>query len=371
MIKRKKISLKKLKELLDPVLMENFFKKRYKRYYQGAENCHFLGIKRIKRFIGGKSISASYFLKLKIGDQKKIKIINGRARQRLLTDENNPQRHFLVLKHLHSCGFGEDVPRPLDYIPSYNLLLYENIEGEALQHKLIKNEVDVVLNFIPRIISWFKKLHQLRIKDKRILLRDRKAETRESRHALFLVRKYYSKGLVFLRKTINKIDSLWRKKKNLFLKKENYSLCHYDVHFGNFLIDKQKLKVIDFSDACFYDYFADLACFLTQVESMLEYYVPSKVKIILPKIKKQIINLYLGRQLTSEESFRLKYFEIRRLVLMLANLIFVERDEKSKKKILDNFKKRIDSRLKKIDPVRSSAKPHSLKSHQAKPHLTA
>jgi len=185
------------------------------------------------------------------------------------------------------------------------------------------------------------------------------------------VRKYYSKGLVFLRKTINKIDSLWRKKKNLFLKKENYSLCHYDVHFGNFLIDKQKLKVIDFSDACFYDYFADLACFLTQVESMLEYYVPSKVKIILPKIKKQIINLYLGRQLTSEESFRLKYFEIRRLVLMLANLIFVERDEKSKKKILDNFKKRIDSRLKKIDPVRSSAKPHSLKSHQAKPHLTA
>ena len=371
MIKRKKISFKKLKELLDPVLMENFFKKRYKRYYQGAENCHFLGIKRIKRFIGGKSISASYFLKLKIGDQKKIKIINGRARQRLLTDENNPQRHFLVLKHLHSCGFGEDVPRPLDYIPSYNLLLYENIEGEALQHKLIKNEVDVVLNFIPRIISWFKKLHQLRIKDKRILLRDRKAETRESRHALFLVRKYYSKGLVFLRKTINKIDSLWRKKKNLFLKKENYSLCHYDVHFGNFLIDKQKLKVIDFSDACFYDYFADLACFLTQVESMLEYYVPSKVKIILPKIKKQIINLYLGRQLTSEESFRLKYFEIRRLVLMLANLIFVERDEKSKKKILDNFKKRIDSRLKKIDPVRSSAKPHSLKSHQAKPHLTA
>ena len=371
MIKRKKISFKKLKELLDPVLMENFFKKRYKRYYQGAENCHFLGIKRIKRFIGGKSISASYFLKLKIGDQKKIKIINGRARQRLLTDENNPQRHFLVLKHLHSCGFGEDVPRPLDYIPSYNLLLYENIEGEALQHKLIKNEVDVVLNFIPRIISWLKKLHQLRIKDKRILLRDRKAETRESRHALFLVRKYYSKGLVFLRKTINKINSLWRKKKNLFLKKENYSLCHYDVHFGNFLIDKQKLKVIDFSDACFYDYFADLACFLTQVESMLEYYVPSKVKIILPKIKKQIINLYLGRQLTSEESFRLKYFEIRRLVLMLANLIFVERDEKSKKKILDNFKKRIDSRLKKIDPVRSSAKPHSLKSHQAKPHLTA
>ena len=350
MIKRKKISLKKLKELIDPVLMEKFFKKRYKRYYQGAENCHFLGIKRIKRFIGGKFISASYFLKMKIGDQEKIKIINGRARQRLLTDENNPCRHFLVLSHLYFGGFENEVPRPLDYIPSYNLLLYENIEGEALQHKLIKNEVevDVVLNFIPQIISWLKKLHQLRIKDKRLLLRDRKAEVRESRHALFLMRKYYPKGLVFLRKTINKIDSLWRKKKNLFLKKENYSLCHYDVHFGNFLIDKQKLKVIDFSDACFYDYFADLACFLIQAESMLEYYAPSKVKIILPKIKKQIIDLYLGHQLTGEESFRLKYFEIRRLVLILANLIFVEGDEKNKKKMLDDFKKRIDSRLKKI-----------------------
>jgi len=183
MMKRKRIPFKKIKKLLDPDFINKFFNKRYRRYYKEAKGCRFLGIKKIKRFAGGKSISASYFLKLKIGKEEKIKIIDGRARQRLFTDENNPQRHYLVLKHLYTKNFSREVPRPLDYQKPYNLLLYEEVEGEALQQKLMRGEISFVLSFIPKIVFWLRKLHRENLLkgrlaalegSNRILLRDKK-----------------------------------------------------------------------------------------------------------------------------------------------------------------------------------------------------
>ncbi|OIP76305.1 MAG: hypothetical protein AUK09_02460 [Parcubacteria group bacterium CG2_30_36_38] len=358
MMKRKRIPFKKIKKLLDPDFINKFFNKRYRRYYKEAKGCRFLGIKKIKRFAGGKSISASYFLKLKIGKEEKIKIIDGRARQRLFTDENNPQRHYLVLKHLYTKNFSREVPRPLDYQKPYNLLLYEEVEGEALQQKLMRGEISFVLSFIPKIVFWLRKLHRENLLkgrlaalegSNRILLRDKKVEAKEMRHALFLTKKFYPQGTLSVKKVVEKLNKLRRKKKNWFLEKENYALCHYDVHFGNFLTSDRQLKVIDFSDACFYDPLADLACFLVQTESMLEYYQRKKAKIILPRIKNQIINLYFKRQPERREIFRLKYFEIRRLVSMFTSLIFVEGEEKNKKLMLDDFKKKISLKFKQIE----------------------
>ncbi|PIU47325.1 hypothetical protein COS93_00025, partial [bacterium (Candidatus Gribaldobacteria) CG07_land_8_20_14_0_80_33_18] len=67
------------------------------------------------------------------------------------------------------------------------------------------------------------------------------------------------------------------------------------------------------------------------------------------RIKNKIINLYFKRQPTRREIFRLKYFEIRRLISMFTNLIFVEGEEKNKKLMLDDFKKKISLRFKQIE----------------------
>ena len=69
----------------------------------------------------------------------------------------------------------------------------------------------------------------------------------------------------------------------------------------------------------------------------------------MPRIKNQIINLYFKRQPERREIFRLKYFEIRRLVSMFTSLIFVEGEEKNKKLMLDDFKKKISLKFKQIE----------------------
>lgn len=352
MKKSRKISLVRLRRLLDAILMESFFKRHYRRYFKGARGFHFLGIKKIRRFIGGRSISASYFLKVKIGHRQEIKIVNGRARQRLSTDENNPYRQFVVLKYLYAHGFKKYIPRPLDYLPSYNLLLYEHVEGVPLQQKLAQKEIKKVLAFIPQIVTWLKKLHQVKLKDKRLLLRDRKVEVRETRHALYLVRKYYPQGLPAFRKIIKNLNFLRWKNRNLFLKeKRDFSLCHYDVHFGNFLANDSRLKVIDFGDACLCDPLADLACFLVQTETMFDYYLGGQALKVLEKVRREILNLYFRRAMNKNEIFRLKYFEIRRLASMVANLVFVEGKEEVKKKMMSDFKKRAYLRLREIQTL--------------------
>jgi thiamine kinase-like enzyme len=96
---------------------------------------------------------------------------------------------------------------------------------------------------------------------------------------------FFKVFLCYLKKTNLNIDLKVLKKTFLFLEKykeifisdENLYFIHWDFTSDNFIINKSKIYVIDFSNSGYFDFYYDICCFIN--------FDKNKDKILLSDIK--------------------------------------------------------------------------------------
>ncbi|MCD6471502.1 phosphotransferase [bacterium] len=260
----KEISQKNIRSLTDPIFVREFFNQRLKKYFPRAKEVSKIAIESLCGFLGTRNLKLKYVLSVNFGNYQKRIIIHARARKRKKCIYDSPQRQYLFLKYLWENGFQKIIGQPLDYLKDYNLVLYKHIEGKSLQSLLEQGKINLVLKYIPQIAVYLKKIHQVKIKQT-LPIKNRYLEIYDHRHWLFILKKSYPLGVKRVREVLNELNILRKKHSILFGNEQQYTICHGDPHLGNFLItNRNKLKMIDLSEAYIYDSLDDVARFLVQ-----------------------------------------------------------------------------------------------------------
>lgn len=349
----REILLREIKKTLDQKYVNALFQRRFKKYFPRATKLLKVKVGLTKAFLGFRNLGLKYEIWLETGSGKQKIIIRGRARKRIDSPYDSPKRAFLVTKYLFGHGFDDLIARPIDYIPQQNLFLYENLSGKNFQEILAEGDLKTILKFIPRIANLLRKVHQVklppfwvRVNKKIFFIKDKKWEKADRRHSLHLAQKYYQPSYKFIKTILNQLKEIQDKNRCFFLNSRQFSFCHGDPHLGNFLKRGQKVGLIDFSESVASDPLDDVARFLVQTESMLQYYLPKRARQFWPQVKELFIKSYFGAdKAASSQSFRLTFFEIMNLIQMLTNLVFTEKDPKNKKIIFKIYQKAINKRI--------------------------
>ncbi|MCD6471503.1 hypothetical protein J7K86_03185 [bacterium] len=85
---------------------------------------------------------------------------------------------------------------------------------------------------------------------------------------------------------------------------------------------------------------------------MIKFYIPGKFNKIWPRFSLLFLRSYFKkRPLSPAEKFKIKYFEIRNLVQMTTNLIFLQKEGVYKKKMLNDFSQQVGEKIKEIEKL--------------------
>lgn len=322
---KKKIKKEKIRKLLDENWVKKFFNRKIKKYFPKAKEISDLKIEILRNFLGKfRNLTVRYKLLLNFGKYKKRE--NILAKINSLT--STPERWFRVAKLLKQNHFKE-TPIVIDYLPSFNTVFYKEIKGESLQEILQRKEIFKILKVIPKIAKLLKKFHSLKIKNFP-LVKDKKEEKKEHCHWLFLIRKCLPSFEKKYKEIYYSLIKFREKNKNIFLKEKEYLLTHGDFHFGNIIYNKERIKILDFSESDLYDPFNDVASFLAQSESMLRYYLPNNFLTYQKRIENLFLKNYFCRKIEKNEEKRVVFFKVRNFLQMAAILSFTVWPQKDK-----------------------------------------
>ena len=206
---------------------------------------------------------------------------------------------FETLKKLSLQTY--NVPKPIIYLSLHNdldekwafgnlarevgILFFTALEGQRLDQHLTKINITKALNFL-------KGLHENRsLIDNRI---DDYQKTEVER------------GLIYLEsltqeELVNQIKLIFEEYKELEV---DFCFIHGGPRLEHFILQNNQIGMIDFEGACIGDLFKDLGIFFTD---LLFYHI---------KID-DLIKIYFKRNLTKEEKARLKFFELRTLLVKM------------------------------------------------------
>jgi len=317
--------MKSIKLLSDKKWAEDFFSKRASRYFPGKRlvQCR---VKPLKVYLDYKSVVAKYYLKL--SDKKNNiseKYIIGKSETGrdigILND-------YSITKFLWERGLNDIIPKPIEYLPSFNLYLYEFVPGYFLQELSVKHKDREFLKKIPAVIKALIRVHKLRIRRKNeILRRGRKTEEECWRRDLKLIKQYWPS-------VFDKV-SLWIQACR-FLKNKNkkyfspgfYRMTHGDFYSRNIIIDNNQVRLIDFSDSSLYDPLNDIGNFLINTELMFEYDFRKNYRSLMEELQKNFFKNYFSQKIKPEQIFKINYFILINLIRIIAFAAMSEGDKK-------------------------------------------
>ncbi|NVM52760.1 MAG: phosphotransferase [Candidatus Helarchaeota archaeon] len=225
---------------------------------------------------------------------------------------------YETLKKLSSKNY--NVPKPITYIPlqqemdndwsfgrmdrELGILFYLQLEGKNLKQQLTKINILKGVNFL-------KKLHEDKSLINGIIKDYQKIEV--------------DRGLRYIKKLFEGelVDNLEKD----ISQYQNYEIDYCFIHGGprleHFIIKDDQIWMIDFEGACIGDRFKDLGIFCTE--------------LLLNDIDKEdLIKAYFKRGLSKEEKDRLKFFELRALMVKMRF--------KPSQKILENIQRLVNYR---------------------------
>jgi len=334
---KKKIKRKVIEKLLNQKSAEKILIPLFLKKYKNFKKVNLVKIEILRNFLGKfKNLTVRYKL---VSKKKEINIL---AKINALTLA--PRKWYQVVKILEGKNFKE-IPEIFGYLKRYNTVFYKEIEGESLQDLLSKKKIRIILKLVPQIAKILKKFHSLKIK-KFFIVKNKKEEKKEHRHWLFLIKKCAPKFLKRFKKIYYSLIKFKKRKAIFFLKEKDYILTHGDFHFGNLILTDRKIKIIDFSESELYDPLNDVACFLSQSDSMLRYYFPKNFKNYHKKVENLFLKNYFKKGLNKEEKKRIGFFKVRNFLQMAAILSIVVWPKKDKilavKKSLDLAEKELN-----------------------------
>jgi len=309
--------MKSIKFLLNQDWVKDFFSKKISQYFPQKQliNCE---IEPLKIYLDYKSVVIRY--RLELSDEK-----NNISEKNIIGKAEKPEQNSYILtdysttKFLWEQGLNDIVPRPLEYLAAFNLYLYEFVPGYFLQELSIKHKDQEFLGKIPAVVEGLKRIHELKGLKKKQKEENWKGDLR-------LVKKYWPAALD---KTLLWVKGcrLLRKKYRKYFDTKFYKITHGDFYSRNILVNKDQIKLIDFSNSAVYDPLNDVGNFLINTELMFEYDFPDNYRRLMKKVEDIFFQNYFSRPITKEEKFKINYFILTNLIRIIA---FCAMSEESK-----------------------------------------
>jgi len=228
----KKEKPKQIEKTIDKDYIEKLFNKNKNDYFPDHKNekIENIDIKKQSPNWAKETCLAQYKVFFKDGQSL---ILRGTAKS-----FGSKKNIWLVMKNLRSLNFQSGdyrSPRPVDYIKSINLLIYEEVPGEPLVN-VLKNQKEKREESLIKTSNWLKKLHS--------------SSTKNFPKAIFPGIKGYRKIIKNAEKRIpslskynltndelKKIENIWKKEK---------SVIHNDFYPGNAIVGDPIFYGIDF-----------------------------------------------------------------------------------------------------------------------------
>lgn len=246
-----------LEFLTNKKLAEEFLNNNANAIFDSMTKIEVLDINRSKTY---NPDSYNILYKLKVGENIK-KIRASASKMRVINKKNEYQ----LIKHYYDNGFSagdELVAKPLHYFDEYNLMFYEDIEGEVF-FKNLNTGIDVLKTKVVQCARALKKIHNLPKPNTALWDADH----------LFIYQSFEKNALkIYYPKLYDQLDTIVGTIKEESNNIKNDDFCHGDFQPTNIIFAKDKLFVLDFGMNCLLDKEYDIACFINQMQIMLRRY---------------------------------------------------------------------------------------------------
>lgn len=308
--------MKSIKILLNQKWAKDFFNKKIGQYFPKKKliSCE---VEPLKIYLNYKSIVAKYHLEL-LDEENNVSEKNIVGKAEKLEQNSNILNDYSTTKFLQKQGLNDIVPKPIDYLPLFNLYLYEFIPGYFLQELSVKQKDQEFLDKIPNIVKILKRIHEVKIRKKDKMIRqDRKQEEKQWQHELKLVEQYFpavfDKTLLWI-----KACRVLRNKYRKYFDNKVYQMTHGDFYSRNILVNINQIKLIDFSNSVIYEPLNDVGNFLINTELMFEYDFHDTYRLLMEKLKDVFFQNYFSQPRTEEQEFKINYFILTNLIRIIA-----------------------------------------------------
>lgn len=319
--------MKSIKILLNQKWAKDFFNKKIGQYFPQKKliNCE---VEPLKIYLNYKSIVAKYHLEL-LDEENNVSEKNIVGKAEKSEQNSNILNDYSTTKFLREQGLNDIVPKPIDYLPLFNLYLYEFIPGYFLQELSVKQKDQEFLDKIPDIVKSLKRIHEVKVKKKDKMIRqNRKQEEKQWQHNLKLVKQYFP---AVLDKTLLWIKTcrVLRNKHRKYFDDKTYQMTHGDFYSRNILVNINQIKLIDFSNSVIYEPLNDVGNFLINTELMFEYDFHDTYRDLMKKLKDVFFQNYFSQSKTKEQEFKINYFILTNLIRIISFAAMSEGSKKS------------------------------------------
>lgn len=321
--------MKSIKFLLNQKWAKDFFSKKINQYFPKKQliNCE---IEPLKIYLDYKSVVIKYRLEL-LDEEKNISEKNIIGKAEKLRKNSNILVNYSTTKFLREQGLKDIVPNPLEYLPLFNLYLYEFVPGYFLQKLSVEHKDREFLAQIPAAVKILKRIHEVKPQKKdKIVKRNKKWEEEQGRRDLKLIQQYwpavFDKTLLWLQEC-----RFLRERYKKYFDFRLYRMIHGDFYSRNILVsgrDNSQIKLIDFSSSAVYEPLNDISNFLINTELMFEYDFPNTYRRLMKESKTLFFQNYFSKPITKEQEFKIDYFILRNLIRIIASAAISEGGKK-------------------------------------------
>lgn len=286
-----------IRKLLDEKFVIPFFKKKVLPHYPDFVDIKRIEFKAHKDHIWEKTYHVVFEFKTSFLTKKgKIKILPIFCSAHFSKPKENRKNLYLGLKYLWDNGFGQSfltVPHPLFYSRKFKAAFYRGADGRNFYQYIKENNRKEIEKTLPKIASWFAKLHNL--PTKRFFKKFSKGNSRIKTviPGKEFILKYIERKYPELRQTFEKLyNNFIEREEKFFSENKKRYLIHGDAHPENVIkMSEQKIAIIDLNDMCLSDFARDLGCFLQQFEYMTMRKINDPA--FTEKMKKLFLDSYL------------------------------------------------------------------------------
>ncbi|MDA3839630.1 MAG: aminoglycoside phosphotransferase family protein [Patescibacteria group bacterium] len=261
--------MNKIYQLFDEKFVKELFTKKVLPLYPEFDK-----IKSIKIIPHKKGIWGKYYYHVVIEFKTVFITKEGKIKELPIfcsAHDSEPRKNVhAVLKYLWENSFSKghlSIPHPLFYSNEFRATFYRGVKGHTLYYYIKEDDRKNVEEILPKVASWFAKLHNLNTEGARNFNKNNsriKTVVPGEKKLFEKIFYQYPKYLYIYEKAY----AIFIKKENKYLNNPNNKHClvHGDAHPENIIkMGKKKIGVIDFADMSLSDPARDIGSFLQQL----------------------------------------------------------------------------------------------------------
>lgn len=351
-----------IRRALDTVFVTRFLKSRMPLWYPGWQKTERVDIAVQRNFLHEfRSLALRYSVYGKINGQRAARILRAQVRATHHPETTLPRRTYRVASFLADHGFADSMYRPLAFSASTNMFLYENTDGEDLQHffcptvypKRPAHPAATLLAYMSAIAERLRTLHTYR-KAPGTFRQTAAFDRRQFRYQFGIVRKCHPKSLVLMKRALENIQDVPLPLRRAPYSVRNQRVTHGDFHLGNIVATAHGLRLIDFGDAAIRHPLFDVARFFVQLEFFTQLVYKQHAQAITDRARRAFYLQYFGPGApTRTERYLIEYFSVTNLLQIMSIKSF-DSNMKHRDTVMANYFSGVERHLQRLQSIVSA-----------------